>query len=63
LDNGSGIEEAIKVKRKDHVSHAIKITEERIDLYRKMRKKKIAFNIQDLSQGTQVTFNLPFQYI
>ncbi|MBG6132536.1 tetratricopeptide (TPR) repeat protein [Aquimarina sp. EL_43] len=63
LDNGSGIEEAIKVKRKDHVSHAIKITEERIDLYRKMRKKKIAFDIQDLSQGTQVTFNLPFQYI
>ncbi|WP_438423758.1 tetratricopeptide repeat-containing sensor histidine kinase [Aquimarina macrocephali] len=63
LDNGSGIEEAIKIKRKDHVSHAIKITEERIDLYRKMRKKKIAFDIQDLSQGTQVTFNLPFQYI
>ncbi|WP_438423756.1 tetratricopeptide repeat-containing sensor histidine kinase [Aquimarina macrocephali] len=63
LDNGSGIEEAMKIKRKDHVSHAIKITEERIDLYRKMRKKKIAFNIQDLSQGTQVTFNLPFQYL
>ncbi|WP_106794333.1 tetratricopeptide repeat protein [Aquimarina sp. Aq78] len=63
LDNGSGIEEAIKVKRKDHVSHAIKITEERIDLYRKMRKKKIAFDIQNLSQGTQVTFNLPFQYL
>ncbi|PKV51578.1 LytS/YehU family sensor histidine kinase [Aquimarina sp. MAR_2010_214] len=63
LDNGSGIEEAMKIKRKDHVSHAIKITEERIDLYRKMRKKKIAFDIQDLSQGTQVTFNLPFQQI
>ncbi|WP_025665489.1 tetratricopeptide repeat protein [Aquimarina megaterium] len=63
LDNGSGIEEAIKVKRKDHVSHAIKITEERIDLYRKMRKKKIAFDIQNLSQGTQVTFTLPFQYV
>ena len=62
-DNGSGIEEAMKIKRKDHVSHAIKITEERIDLYRKMRKKKIAFDIQDLSQGTQITFNLPFQYI
>ncbi|MBG6132534.1 tetratricopeptide (TPR) repeat protein [Aquimarina sp. EL_43] len=63
LDNGSGIEEAIKVKRKDHVSHAIKITEERIDLYRKMRKKKIAFDIKNLSQGTQVTFNLPFQHV
>lgn len=62
-DNGSGIEEAMKIKRKDHVSHAIKITEERIDLYRKMRKKKIAFEIQNLSQGTQITFNLPFQYI
>ncbi len=62
-DNGPGIEEAMKIKRKDHVSHAIKITEERIDLYRKMQKKKIAFDIQNLSHGTLVTFNLPFQYI
>lgn len=62
-DNGIGIEEAVKVKKTDHLSHAIKITEERIDLYRKMQKKEIDFNIKNLSQGTQITFNLPFQYI
>ncbi|WP_103068044.1 tetratricopeptide repeat protein [Aquimarina sediminis] len=62
-DNGSGIEEAMSIKRKNHESHAIKITTERIDLYRRMQKKRISFDIQDLSQGTQVTFNLPFQYL
>ncbi len=62
-DNGSGIEEVVKTKRIDHRSHAIKITEERIELYKRMKKKKIDFEIQNLTPGTQVTFNLPFQYV
>ncbi len=62
-DNGSGIKEALKIKQKNHVSHALKITEERIELYRRMQKKNIAFDVQNLSQGTLVTFSLPFQYI
>lgn len=62
-DNGKGIEGTSKVKQKDHVSHAVNITKERIDLYRQMSKKQIAFHIQNLSPGTQVTFNLPFQYV
>ncbi|UII75819.1 tetratricopeptide repeat protein [Flagellimonas sp. HMM57] len=62
-DNGEGVEETMKLKQKDYISHAIKITEERIDLYRRMQKKEITFNIKNLSQGTQVIFNLPYQYI
>lgn len=62
-DNGKGIEELATVKREGHTSHAVKITEERINLYKQMNKKKIAFNIQRLSPGTQVIFNLPFQYV
>ncbi len=63
FDNGSGIKNVMPAKQKDHTSHATKITKERIDLYRKMQKKHIAFDIQNLSKGTQVTFNLPYQYV
>ncbi|WP_271783366.1 tetratricopeptide repeat protein [Aquimarina algiphila] len=62
-DNGMGMEKTLKYKQEKHTSHAIKITEERIELYRRMQKKEINFDIKNLSQGTQVTFNLPFQYI
>ncbi len=62
-DNGIGIDETMKIEKKDHRSHAIKITEERIELYRRMQKKRIDFDIKNLSQGTEITFNLPFQYI
>ncbi|TPN88657.1 tetratricopeptide repeat protein [Aquimarina algicola] len=63
FDNGIGIKETMKIEKKDHRSHAIKITEERIELYRRMQKKRIDFDIKNLSQGTEITFNLPFQYI
>jgi tetratricopeptide (TPR) repeat protein len=67
MDNGIGFEEAQRLKSKQktkHKSYAISITEERLSLLYK-NKKKIRFEITDLSKikrnlhGTIVKFYLP----
>lgn len=63
LDNGKGLINSESIKRDGHKSHAMNITKERIDIYRKMINKNISFQIQDNSPGTKVIFNLPYQYI
>ena len=61
-DNG-GMDKSLKVRREGHVSHAQEITKERINLYKQMTKKKIAFNVKELTPGLQVTFQLPYRYV
>ncbi|MEM6831577.1 MAG: histidine kinase, partial [Bacteroidota bacterium] len=61
-DNGVGYGKT-QVKVKGHTSHATRITEERIALYRKVTKKEITFTIQRLTDVTQVAFQLPFTYV
>ena len=63
IDNGKGISNSNKVERVGHKSHAMNITQERIDIYKKMTNKNISFQILDNSPGTKVIFNLPYQYI
>lgn len=65
-DNGIGIEKSTKVKKinpEKHESLATKITKERINIFRRSIKKDIAFEIQNLTQGTQVIFRLPYQFV
>ncbi|WP_422358623.1 tetratricopeptide repeat-containing sensor histidine kinase [Reichenbachiella sp.] len=61
-DNGQGIRDSFN-RTEGHISHATQITEERIKLFRQSKKRNILFDVKKLSQGTQVTFNLPFEYI
>ncbi|MEM9340423.1 MAG: tetratricopeptide repeat protein, partial [Bacteroidota bacterium] len=61
-DNGVGYGKT-EVKVKGHTSHATRITEERIALYRKATKKEITFTIERLTNVTQVAFQLPFTYV
>ncbi len=63
-DNGKGDEKNLEAIRAEHVSHATKITQERIALFKKMLKKEISFDLQSLQTGgTAVIFNLPFKYV
>ncbi|CAM1365940.1 tetratricopeptide repeat protein [Tenacibaculum xiamenense] len=62
-DNGEGIKKSTSPKNDNHISHAIKITEERIDLFKQMGNKNIAFFVESISSGTSVTFKLPFKYV
>ena len=56
-DNGVGFDTP-----KTHVSHAIKITKERIDLLNKKKVKNITFETLSTPQkGTTVNFHLPFE--
>jgi Histidine kinase/Tetratricopeptide repeat len=72
LDNGIGIERAQAAKKeqnKNRKSLSLQITEERIEIYKKMSKKKISFNLFDLKnenallQGTKVLLSLPYKTI
>ena len=65
-NNGIGIEKATHVKKlnpKKHESLATKITQERIAIFRHSIKKDIAFDIQNLTQGTKIMFRLPYQFV
>ena len=65
-DNGIGIEKTTQVKKlnpEQYQSLATKITQERIAIFRHSIKKDIAFEIQNLAQGTKVMFRLPYQFV
>ena len=65
-DNGIGIEKSTQVKKlnpKKPESLATKITQERIEIFRHSFKKNITFEIQSLTQGTEVIFRLPYQFV
>jgi tetratricopeptide (TPR) repeat protein len=65
-DNGIGRENASTLKRKDHISLATSITEERLLILNKKSKQKITMQIKDMvkapgiSMGTKVILNLSF---
>jgi tetratricopeptide (TPR) repeat protein len=66
-DNGIGIEKATQEKADytKHKSLAVKITQERLELLNKARRKKLNFSIRDRSKegqevsGTEVKFSIP----
>ncbi len=63
LDNGEGLKK-VKCEQTNHKSQAIQITNERIELFKKMFKKEISFDLlPGESGGTSVVFNLPFKYV
>ncbi|OEK07642.1 tetratricopeptide repeat-containing sensor histidine kinase [Roseivirga misakiensis] len=62
-DNGEGIDNVSEAKLKTHKSRATLITQERISVLGNNLKKKVAFEVQSLNEGTQVIFHLPFQQL
>lgn len=64
-DNGVGRKAASeREERKNHTSHGMNITTERIDLLNKRLKKKISITVFDLEPaGTEVILLLPFESI
>ena len=63
-DNGQGIERVVTTGQSMHKSHATKITEERIALFKQMLKKEISFDLQSIQgKGTSILFRLPFKYV
>lgn len=68
-DNGIGRKDAKKLKKNNHISRALKIIEERIELIRNQEKYNIDLTFTDLedakgsSLGTRVTLKLPKNYI
>ncbi|PCH97691.1 MAG: hypothetical protein COB85_02495 [Bacteroidetes bacterium] len=71
-DNGIGVDTSIRKKasqRKDHTSRGTRITRSRIELMRKISKKKINISgpeetkdEQNVTTGTKVEITLPFNY-
>lgn len=60
-DNGVGFDPAAPAAKEGHISHATKITKERIDLLNKKNAEKISFTLQSApQQGTTATFIIPF---
>ncbi len=64
IDNGVGIENTLsKHKKKEHISYAMQITKERLEILNKKRKNNIIFKVVDLKtegkQGTKVIFSIP----
>ncbi|MDA3952732.1 MAG: tetratricopeptide repeat protein [Bacteroidales bacterium] len=65
IDNGIGRTVSEKLKKDNHKSVAIEITESRIKAMRQSYKKKVSFNVSDLTDdlnnpiGTKVIFELP----
>lgn len=65
-DNGIGFDEnSVKTsEKKNHISLATLITEERLSFFNKKTPKKIYFNIQKLpTNGTLVLFKIPYNQI
>ena len=61
-DNGVGFDAHQETSPKEHVSHATRITKERIDLLNKKNSKPITFQTTSVpQQGTTVTFHLPLE--
>ncbi|MGH1339218.1 MAG: histidine kinase [Aureispira sp.] len=62
-DNGVGFDLTQQPSNKEHVSHATRITKERIDLLNKKNTKNITFKTNSvLQQGTTVTFQVPLLF-
>ncbi len=66
MDNGVGIENAIK--KPDHKSHGLRITKQRINNFSNDHKKdritiKNRFNSEGENQGTSVRIRLPIKYV
>ena len=64
IDNGVGIDNTLsKHKKKEHISYAMQITKERLEILNKKRKNNIIFKVVDLKtegkQGTKVIFSIP----
>ncbi len=67
IDNGIGIDKAKDESStfKTHKSLALKITQERLELLNKTKRKKLTFSISDISSaeneltGTEVKFSIP----
>jgi len=67
-DNGIGREKAQKLKKNNHISRALKMIVERIDILKQQEKYNIDLTFTDLkdvmgkSLGTKVTLKLPNNY-
>ncbi|WP_250630464.1 tetratricopeptide repeat protein [Rhodoflexus caldus] len=62
-DNGIGRQAASHLRRKEHISRATTITEDRIRLLEKQAGFKVIFHIRDLEQGTAASLQMLLKYI
>lgn len=62
-DNGLGLGKG-KVKRKHHLSHATNITKERIEIIKKLLKKRVSFSVSNRegTNGVRVFLELPIMF-
>lgn len=62
IDNGIGRQAASTLRKKEHISRATAITQDRIRLLEKQADFKVIFRICDLEQGTAVSLQMPLKY-
>lgn len=60
IDNGTGIDNSLKIKNSSHVSRGMQITNDRIQLLNKNSKRHISIHTRQMGDsGTKVTVKIP----